>query len=51
MSSAKIHTSPPEIRPISLVEYRANQEAISRKLDSVVSILQSQKLSSYQSKA
>ena len=51
MSSAKIHISPPEMRPISLVEYRANQEAISRKLDSVVTILQSQKLSSYQSKA
>lgn len=31
MSSAKIHTSPPEMRPISLVEYRANQEAISRQ--------------------
>lgn len=51
MSSAKIHTSPPEMHPISLVEYRANQEAISQKFNSVMTILQSMKLSSYQSKA
>lgn len=51
MSSAKIHTSPPEMRPISLMEYRANQEAIGQRFDSVMTILQSLKLSSYQSKA
>lgn len=51
MSSRKIHTSPPKMRPISLAEYRANQEAVSGKLDSAITILQSLKFSSYQSKA
>ncbi len=51
MSSAKIHTSPPEMRPISLVEYRADQKAISGRIDSVLTVLQSLKYSSYQSKA
>ncbi len=51
MSNRKIHTSPPEMRSVSLVEYRANQEAVSGKLDSAITILQSLKCSSYQSKA
>jgi len=51
MSNEKIHASPPEMRPISLAEYRADQEAISGRLDSVVTVLQSLKSSSYQSKA
>lgn len=51
MSNGKIHTSPPEIRPISLAEYRANQEAVNGKLVSVITILQSLKCNSYQSKA
>ena len=51
MSNEKIHTSLPEIRPISLAEYRANQEAVSRKLYSAIAILQSLKFSNYQSKA
>ncbi len=51
MSNRKIHTATPEMRPVSLTEYRANQEAVSRKLDSVITIFQSLKCSSYQSKA
>ena len=51
MSNGKLHTSPPEMRPISLAEYRANQEAVSGKLDSVITIIQTLKFSSYQSKA
>lgn len=51
MSNGKLHNSPPEMRPISLAEYRANQEAVSGKLDSAITILQSLKCSSYQSKA
>ncbi len=51
MSNGKIHTSPPEMRPVSLAEYRADQEAINGRLDSIITILQSLKYSSYQSKA
>lgn len=51
MNSTKTHTSPPEMHPASLAEYRANQEAVSGKIDSAITILQSLKCSSYQSKA
>ncbi len=51
MSNGKLHTSPPEMRPISLAEYRANQEAVSGKIDPAITILQALKCSSYQGKA
>ncbi len=51
MHNDKVHTSPPEMRPIFLVEYRADQKSISGRIDSVVTVLQSLKYSSYQSKA
>lgn len=51
MSNRKIHTATPEMRPVSLAECRAHQEAVNGKLVSVITILQSLKCSSYQSKA
>lgn len=51
MSTAKIHTGSPEMRSISLTEYRANQETIGQQIDSVAAILQSLKHNSYQNKA
>lgn len=52
MNKAKVHTASPETCPISLTEYRADQEAINGKIDFTVAILQSLISSDkYQSKA